>query len=126
MERQEKFGRAHFMLLALTLAFLAALAWLTLRGGSVFEKDEYRVDVERSVPAEEIVPEKRRIDVNTATAAELEELMGIGPVLAQAIVDYREANGPFASIDELLAVSGIGETKLEGIRDDITLGEEEN
>ena len=51
--------------------------------------------------------------------------MGVGPVLAQAIVDYRAEHGPFVSVDELLEVSGIGETKLEGIRNDITLGEED-
>ena len=51
--------------------------------------------------------------------------MGIGPVLAQAIVDYRAEHGAFASIDELLEISGIGESKLDNIRSDITLGGED-
>ena len=56
------------------------------------------------------------VDLNRATAAELDELPGIGPATAQAIVDHRAANGPFASVDDLEAVRGIGPAKLEAIR----------
>ena len=56
------------------------------------------------------------LDLNRATAGELDELPGIGPATAQAIVDHRTANGPFASVDELEAVRGIGPAKLEAIR----------
>ena len=56
------------------------------------------------------------VDLNRATAAELDALPGIGPATAQAIVDHREANGPFASVDDLEAVRGIGPAKLEAIR----------
>jgi competence protein ComEA len=48
------------------------------------------------------------LDLNTATAAELDALPGIGPVLAQRIVDHRTASGPFTSVDQLDEVSGIG------------------
>ena len=61
------------------------------------------------------------INVNTATATELEELPGVGEVIAQAIVDYRTENGPFASVDQLLDVSGIGDATLESIRDLVTV-----
>jgi competence protein ComEA len=61
------------------------------------------------------------INVNTATATELEELPGVGEVIAQAIVDYRTENGPFASVDQLLDVSGIGDATLENIRDLVTV-----
>ena len=61
------------------------------------------------------------INVNTATATELEELPGIGEVIAQAIVDYRTESGPFASVDQLLDVSGIGDATLENIRDLVTV-----
>ena len=125
MEQQEKFGAVHIILLALTLAFVGALAFFAVRGQDPAAKDEYAVAVERSVSAEEIAPEKQPVDINTATAEELQQLMGIGPVLAQAIVDYREEHGPFESVDELLEVSGIGEAKLENIRGDVTLGEED-
>ena len=55
------------------------------------------------------------LDINTATAAELEILPGIGEVLAGRIVDYRETNGFFSSPEELLNVDGIGPKTLESI-----------
>lgn len=58
-----------------------------------------------------------KININTATAAELETLPGIGPVLAQRIVDYRKANGPFAAIEDIKNVSGIGEGIFEEIKE---------
>ncbi len=61
------------------------------------------------------------VNVNTATAAELEELPGIGEVISQRIVDYRTANGPFTSVDQLLDVSGIGDAILESIRELVTV-----
>ncbi len=57
------------------------------------------------------------VDLNTADAAALETLPGVGPATAAAIIDYRERNGPFASVDGLLDVRGIGEAKLAQIRD---------
>ena len=56
------------------------------------------------------------IDLNTATVVELEQLDGVGPALAAAIVAYREEHGGFASIDQLDEVSGIGEARLAAIR----------
>ena len=116
--------KRYFPLLALTLAFLGALAWFAVRDGAA-ARDDYRVSAERAAPAEELVPEKQPVDINTATAEQLQELMGIGPVLAEKIVAYRAEHGPFASVDELLYVSGIGEAKLDGIRNDVTIGGEE-
>ncbi len=60
------------------------------------------------------------ININTATQAELETLPGIGPTLAAAIVEYREKNGPFATIEDIQDVPGIGPSKYEAIRDLIT------
>lgn len=57
------------------------------------------------------------IDLNAATAKDLEALPGIGAVKAQAIVDHRESVGPFAAVEEVLRVAGIGPATLEGIRD---------
>jgi competence protein ComEA len=61
------------------------------------------------------------VNVNTATAAELEALPGVGEVTAQAIIDYRTENGPFTSVDELLDVTGIGDVTLENLRDLVTV-----
>ena len=61
------------------------------------------------------------VDLNRATAAELDGLPGIGPATAQAIVAHREANGPFAAIDDLEQVRGIGPAKLATIRPLVTL-----
>lgn len=62
------------------------------------------------------------IDINTATAAQLQTLPGIGEVIAQRIIDYRETNGPFTSVGELIKVKGIGEKRLEEIWDLVTAG----
>jgi competence protein ComEA len=62
-----------------------------------------------------------KVNINSASAVELEALPGIGEVIAQEILDYRTANGPFASVDDLLDVSGIGEVTLENIRDLVTV-----
>lgn len=56
------------------------------------------------------------VSLSRATAAELEALDGIGPALAQRIVDWRDANGAFGSVDDLLDVPGIGEARLEALR----------
>jgi competence protein ComEA len=62
-----------------------------------------------------------RIDINLADAALLEMLPGIGPTIAQRIVEYREMNGPFGTIEEITQVQGIGPGKFEAIADSITV-----
>jgi competence protein ComEA len=61
------------------------------------------------------------LDVNTATAEDLEALPGVGPVLAQRIIEYRQSRGPFQKIDDLLSVHGIGGKKLAQIKSLITV-----
>ncbi len=60
------------------------------------------------------------VDLNRATATELDVLPGVGPATAAAIVDERERNGPFAGVDDLERVPGIGPAKLAAIRDLVT------
>ena len=61
------------------------------------------------------------VNINTATQQELESLPGIGPVTAQKILAYREANGPFAAIEDIQSVSGIGPVIFEKIKNLITV-----
>lgn len=62
-----------------------------------------------------------KINVNSATAEQLAALPGVGEVTAKAIVDYRQMNGPFKTVDDLMEVKGIGEKKLEAIRPLVSL-----
>jgi competence protein ComEA len=61
------------------------------------------------------------INLNTATAEQLEAIPGIGPVLAQRIIEYRQTHGRFQSVDELLEVRGIGSKRLESMRPYVTV-----
>lgn len=61
------------------------------------------------------------VNINVASAQELDALNGIGPVLAERIIEYRESNGSFQSVDELSEVSGIGSALLEQLREQVTL-----
>jgi len=61
------------------------------------------------------------INLNTATAEQLEAIPGIGPVLAQRIIEYRQVHGKFQSVDELLEVRGIGPKRLEDMRSYVTV-----
>ena len=61
------------------------------------------------------------ININTASAEELESLPGIGDAIAERIITYREENGGFDTVEEIMKVSGIGEKKFEEIKDQITV-----
>lgn len=63
------------------------------------------------------------VNINTADVAQLDTLPGVGPSTAEKIVEYRETNGPFATIDEIMSVSGIGPAKFEQIQSFITVDE---
>lgn len=61
------------------------------------------------------------VNVNAADAEALQSLNGVGPATAEAIIEEREANGPFASVEELVRVDGIGETTMERLREAVTV-----
>lgn len=63
----------------------------------------------------------QKVNINTATAAELDTLPGIGPAIAQRIIDYRTEHGPFRTIADLQKVSGIGERRYEQLKDLVTI-----
>lgn len=60
---------------------------------------------------------KGKVNLNTASAEELQTLSGIGPSLSQRIIDYRQANGPFKSVEDLRKVPGIGDTRFKSLKD---------
>ena len=78
----------------------------------------YVPEVSDSLPlSSNPVDSSEQISINTASAPALERLPGIGPVLAQRIVEYRELNGPYQRLEDLLEVEGIGPAKLESLQD---------
>ena len=112
--------KSEIILLGLTAVFLCALAGLSLRD----RQDRVPgvvIETEAEVPGGEIAPDFPPVDLNTATAEELDTLPGIGESLARRIIAYREANGPFGSIEEIMEVSGIGEAKFAELEDRVTV-----
>jgi competence protein ComEA len=87
--------------------------------GLISDADTGKIEI--YVPKSSEMSEPQRIDLNRAETWLLDALPGIGPGRAQAIIDYRNQNGPFHRIEDLLKVEGIGESTLDGMRDFITV-----
>lgn len=81
----------------------------------------FKTLMENSNSVEDNSSNGKKININTATAKELEELNGVGPALANAIVQYRGKKGNFKRIDELKNVPGIGDKKFEQMQDQIVI-----
>ena len=75
-------------------------------------------------PDRRTAAEEQRVDLNRADSAELRQLPGIGPVLSEAIISWREEHGGFRTVEELQNVPGIGEKTLAGLRDYVYVGGE--
>ena len=117
-----KLTKTEWLLLVMTVVFLCVLARIHQEAPAPAAGDGYLVLTSRSTE-ETVTPEPTPpVDVNTAGLDELDTLDGIGPVLAQRIIDYRTEHGPFSSLDELLEVKGIGEATLEKFRDHAVAG----
>jgi competence protein ComEA len=101
---------------ALALAALASQPPRTPAAPAPFSASQRRPQVPASTAALEALRDGRRLDLNRASAADLELLPGIGPNLAQRIVDDRSAHGAFGSIDALQRVHGIGPRTIERLR----------
>lgn len=124
MNEKGKIAKIEWLLLASTALFLCILMALYFRDRAAMERGAVETDVQ--VPQEELVPKPLPpVDLNTATAEELTALPGIGEELAGRIVAYREEHGPFETPEEVMNVSGIGESKFAGLKEHITVNGEE-
>lgn len=117
MEREIRPTKAEKILLILTAIFLCLLLALLAHNRSSGAAGSYTVETERAAISAELAPEVTLVNLNTAGTAELTTLPGIGEKLAERIVKYREDNGKFTSVDELMNVIGIGEGKLDALRE---------
>lgn len=113
MTGQGKTTKTERWLLLITAVFCLLLAAVYLHWRHSGAGGAWGVSVQHRT---EQVPVEPFIDVNTADEDLLQQLPGIGPELAARIVAYRTANGPFAAVEELTAVEGIGPATLETLR----------
>ena len=75
-----------------------------------------------STPTSTSSPEQSaKINVNTADKQELEKITGVGPIIAQRIIDYRQSNGPFQTIEDIKKVNGIGNKTFEKMKNEIAI-----
>lgn len=112
----KRFRALGLLVAALAIATLARLPWAP---------SEARVSIEKAPPSEAAVRALvagTTLDVNSATAADLELLPGIGPALAQRIVDDRARSGPFRTVEDLDRVRGIGPRTVERLRPFVRIG----
>lgn len=84
---------------------------------------QFLMPLEKAVaaPTQALQSEIQVVNINRANAAELEAIRGVGPVLAQRILEYRKANGDFKRVEDLAKVTGIGPSKFEKLKTQITI-----
>lgn len=132
MKAKEKPTKTEGLILVLAAAFLLVLVLSYRPMASSAQGTDYTIytqyrseDILPTGEEEELLPAPEvqgPVDVNTANLEELQTLPGVGPVLAERIIGYREANGPFRSLEDLLNVKGIGEATLAELRDSAAVG----
>ena len=123
-----KSNRAKGFYFTAVLTVIAAVFCLGVFIGRLsLRADKYNFTVTADKPAETVYnsEETEKININTASVQELTQLEGIGEVLAERIIEYRNEHGGFRYTYELMDVKGVGEAKYNAIKDYITLKEED-
>ena len=116
LEKQER-----LIIIFLVSSLLAGLGIAAYnRSHSAVVVEIGRFSAEHNVPGKEM-PSRHFININMATAEELEKLKGVGKALAGRIVEYRLKHGLFLSKDEIKEVNGVGEALYQKIKDEITV-----
>ncbi len=124
MDKRGNIAPGEWVLLGLTGLFLCLLLGLFLHDRAALAIPA-AAETERSVPIEAVRPDPAPLNLNTASEEALTALPGIGEELARRIAAYREANGPFAAVEDLTKVSGIGQGKLAALEGWITVEDTE-
>ena len=126
MRKLNPLSKGEKWIVALTLVFALAMTGVYIHSTRMDESDEYTIRAgelaQGTAPIETV---QWQVNINTATVEELTHLPGVGEVLAERIVAYREAHGAFRTAEELLEVDGIGESKFADMKDRIVLKEAE-
>ena len=121
MAGKGKITKTEIFCLCLSAAFVLLVLISFFCHSGANSEDKLRITTQKQTDISQLLPQK--ININTADETALQLLPGVGPVLAQRIVDWRETNGYFTAAEDLLAVEGIGAAKLQDIRDFITIQE---
>ena len=121
----KKTALAAYAVLLLALAF--ALGYLIGHGDgqtqmTVMTAPELQPEAPEPETAEPSQDGSGKLNINVATEMELQQLPGIGPELAGRIVSYRQENGPYAAVEQIMDVEGIGEVRFQQIQALITIG----
>ena len=112
--------KAKIIIAAAVFVAIAAAGYIIEK----FEKDAFIVETVAREDAVSFSSDSApvlngKININSATVTELSKLDGIGEALSERVISYREENGAFVTIEEIMKVSGISEKKFEAIKDDI-------
>ena len=119
---------SQYSLLLCTCLFLVFIAGMFIGRGTDYSLSvQTESAIENSIPDELVIYSKEiyingKLNINAAGKEDLTLLPGIGDTLSERIIAYREENGNFHDLDELLLVEGMGDGKLEKIKDYITVG----
>jgi comEA protein len=118
--RSHKMTRSLLIKLAMLVATIAVVLWI---GWPVPEEAIQQAELEQSIavqaPAAAPAPQAKtvgKVNLNRASTDELRMLPGVGPVLAQRMVDWRKAHGRYRTVDDLQEVKGIGKKRMEQLR----------